>query len=453
MSLLGKILTFVNVLAAIALAAVFMMDFSKRQAWSYANYVHDVAVAGLPLEADDQDSQGNMLFPDMAEETKQQWFGSTGGVVSTQKEEIERVKKLLDAKINSAQGDPAAYARILLPLTTNNADREDLLAVMTYNATPEWAAQLKARLKAGFVKAVDDWQLKGAELAFPQAFADACREQIGPASRVYEQAFIKRLPAAPEKTFEAALQKSLNQQPPPRPVAEVFMQELRGDAAKPFDDAFNEVFTAAQQDVAAQLKTRYDQMFAEAIAGKRADGKALSADERRRVIAHLLINLAEVLDDKATATEAASDAAYNRVLAVVGLKNGVREINAQARALEADARVLAGETLRERSDFAAADRALIAQLQARADGLAEDKEQYRRAGDQLGEQNKIDGRRQADVDKAREELAAERGVTAKELKKLREMTQSLYDIRLKVREASSDNRQLEQKIRELEKAR
>jgi hypothetical protein len=448
MSKFGIFLAAFNIVAAIALAGVFFYDYTRRQAWAYANYVHDVAVDGLPTDADDADAQGALRHPDLAGQTKKDWFASTGEVVSTQKEEVERVKRLLDAKLAAAQNNPATYAGILLPLTTNNTDREDLRAVMTYSATPEWAAQLKTRLKAGFVKSVDDWQVKGAELAFPQAFADACRDQIGPSSRIYEQAFIKQLQSAPDKTFEAALQKAV--QSGRKPLAEPFLQELRGDG-KPFDDSFNEVFTAAQQDVAAQLKARYDQTFSEVLTGTRPNGKppTLSRDERRQAIAHLLFNLVEALEDKPGAEP--TDAAYNRVLAVVGLKNGVREINAQARALAADSRVLEGETLRERSDFAAAHRDLIAQIQMRADVLAEDKEEYRRAGDQIGEQSKINGRREEDVKKAREDLAAERVSTAKELKKLHEMTQSLYDIRVKVRDAAIANRQLEEKIRTLEK--
>ena len=50
MTLLGKILAALNVLAALAFATLLVMAYGKRQAWSFAVFRHDVQLLGLPIE-------------------------------------------------------------------------------------------------------------------------------------------------------------------------------------------------------------------------------------------------------------------------------------------------------------------------------------------------------------------------------------------------------------------
>ncbi len=50
MTWLGKILAVLNIVATLAFVYLAFQDFAKREAWAYANYVHDVAVNGLPLD-------------------------------------------------------------------------------------------------------------------------------------------------------------------------------------------------------------------------------------------------------------------------------------------------------------------------------------------------------------------------------------------------------------------
>ena len=132
MSLLGKILAVLNILGAAAFVVFGFMDYSKREAWAYANYAYDVAFNGLPLDDKQLDDHESPLKYKLAKETKKDWFGDAP--VSTQVEEVDRVKKAVDEKIAStAGGDPlketVETARVLTPFARHDAEREWLLSV------------------------------------------------------------------------------------------------------------------------------------------------------------------------------------------------------------------------------------------------------------------------------------------------------------------------------------
>jgi hypothetical protein len=475
MSWIGKSLAIVNIVAAIGLTVVIWADYTHRQAWAYANFVHDVAVNGLPLDETDRDAQGYALNFDLAAETKKDWFGDKP--VSTQLEEVNRVKGVVDAKVKAAAGDAAQqdalYARILTPFAQEIGRREDLLSVQAYFATPQAADALKARLKAAFPRAVDLYLSQSAEIGFAEALAKACQEQGGPSSRPFETAFVKSLPADPKKSIGDSLKNVLQGKAvPPEPdkrwelarqLSEAFLRDLRNDPTKTFDALFDEVYNAAVQDLSAGLKTDYDRAFAEALDGKRVYAneptkeKELSRDGRRRAVARLLFNLVEV-ENEAPPKDANDFTAYNRYFAVVGLEAGLRELGAATRTLAALSSAVDGEMRRDAGAFVSAHRALIADIQARADHLQYETDQLSRAVVDHKKQEDLVGKpgdqepgtREGDVTIAKKELAAQRAETAKAFKKLREMSQSLYDIRLKARGADADIQDLEKKIRTLE---
>jgi hypothetical protein len=472
MSSLGKFLAVFNIVAAAALAVVVAIDYAKRQAWEYANFVHDVAVNGLPIDQSDSDQQENTSFRDLASGTQQDWFGATGGPVSTQVEEVNRVEGQADALVGAASGDPAraaVLARLLTPFATTLGDRQDYLAVQYYNANPDGIAALNARLEAALPKGVERYQEQAKQLAFGQALAEAAQALGGQPSTPFEQAFVRHLPADPTKAdFDASLKNAVQamggrtappkEQPDQRDVyfkdlATAFLRDLRGgDQQKDLKTLVAEVSAEAQKDLADQYKKRYDELFTAAAAGK-SGAKTLSRDERRRAIARLLFNVVGGMDPAALDKDPSDVPAYGRVLAVVGLDAGVEAINAEARTLSEMTTAFDGMTQRERGAFADADRALIDQLKDRADHLAEATDEWRRAEAEHKAQDDLVARRKADVETARDELRKQRELTAAEFAKLKAMSQSLYDIRVKVREADAENQQLEKQIRDLEKGR
>src|SRR5439155_931321 len=132
-----------------------IMVYAKQQAWKYANYRFDQAYEGLPLHKEETDLHGNLKYLNVNKQLQGELF--TSNPVVTQKEEVERVQKALQAKIDAA-GDQekksALIATFLLPLARTNTERENLLAIRTHLADAKAIDQLKKDFKAAFDGAV-----------------------------------------------------------------------------------------------------------------------------------------------------------------------------------------------------------------------------------------------------------------------------------------------------------
>ncbi len=53
-SILTVVLIFLNIAAALGFTFLLVMDYTKRQAWSYAVFKHDLGLMGLPLEEEER---------------------------------------------------------------------------------------------------------------------------------------------------------------------------------------------------------------------------------------------------------------------------------------------------------------------------------------------------------------------------------------------------------------
>src|SRR5665213_804302 len=286
MSLYGKILAVLNIFGAAAFVYFAFADFAKRETWAYTNYVYDVVVAGLPLDDAQKDNRENPVAGYLTDDTKKEWFGADK--VSTQVEEVDRVKNAVNAKVDALNSDPpkqtVELARILTPFAQHNDEREYLIALTTYLATPEGEARLNKRLHDAFPAAVPAYQTRPDALKFPQAFEEACRALGGPPARTFELTFLKLLPAKPDRTFEAAVVEAQKVAVDPKNPeqeahnrAEAFLRSLRDDpkatlrnlrddAAKnkdTLDGVFDQTLTAVHD----QLKGQLDELFDEARNG------------------------------------------------------------------------------------------------------------------------------------------------------------------------------------------
>jgi len=119
MSLFGKILAVLNVLAAIGFIYMAISDYAKRQQWNYAVYRHDLAMNGLPVDENQKDVDGNLIFKNLNQATLNDMFQPAGGQpVRTQLEEVNKVKNELMGKID---GGPMTVPNILFadPPTIN----------------------------------------------------------------------------------------------------------------------------------------------------------------------------------------------------------------------------------------------------------------------------------------------------------------------------------------------
>ena len=470
MSLYGKILAVLNIFGAAAFVLVGFADFAKRESWAYTNYVHDVVVNGLPLDDAEKDNRENPVVGYLTEDTKKEWFGAN--VVSTQVAEVDRVKGLVNAKVDAWAADPPSQtvelARILAPFAQHNDEREYLIALTTYLATKDGEARLNKRLHDAFPAAVQAYQTRPDDLKFPQAFEEACRALGGPPAQTFELTFLKLLPAKPERTFEAAVAEAQKVAADPKNPeqeahnrAEAFLRSLRDDPKATLrnlrddptktKDTLDGVFLQTEAAVHDQLKGQLEELFDEARNGPKSassPGERLR-DIQRFAIAHLLFNMVDLLAEP-NADQAATAQAYTRVSSVVGLTADVREMNNQAALLQIIGEELDGERLLERGEFAAAHRASIEELQSRAVVLHDATDLLTRKTQALANEEATVRKRQDDVKKYEEDLAAARAKTDKQVIELRQQSDSLLDLRLQGRDALGENLNLEKQIRDLE---
>jgi tRNA uridine 5-carbamoylmethylation protein Kti12 len=179
MSLFGKFLGILNVLAAFGFVALAVMDWQARHQWTYAVFLHERAIDGLPIDDKEQDSSGNIIVRDLTDKGVTAILGS-GSKVKTQVDEVNAVKSALQDKINDSNqlvknidgfdisqspltAPHQKLAYVLLPLAGTIQEREDLR-----NAMLGIDAQGKPLNDEGKAKLSESLQAR-----FDQAFSQA----------------------------------------------------------------------------------------------------------------------------------------------------------------------------------------------------------------------------------------------------------------------------------------
>jgi hypothetical protein len=178
MSLFGKILAILNVVAAIAFFFLAMMDYAKRQAWADLALQRAVQLEGLPVDDKEPDTDGVPRASELRDAFLARLFQDSGGDPSrTQVQEVEKVKAKLQRRLTDEQvpGTKAQkLARILLPLAPTSSERRELLQRMA-DAKNEKTDDLEARFDAVFQSAVSPTGPNGSprdQAARKEAIAD-----------------------------------------------------------------------------------------------------------------------------------------------------------------------------------------------------------------------------------------------------------------------------------------
>ena len=160
MSLFGKILAVLNVLVAIVFLVLAGMDYSKRQAWSYSHFRHQVAIHGLPVTDNDETWRlpGRTISRDLGKKTRDEMFAESGGdEVKTQLEAVQAIKGQVEGGANG-QPDEAAkkqyLASYLVPQARTGEVRERYQQMAFDRAKP--ASALQEELNKVFDEAVSD---------------------------------------------------------------------------------------------------------------------------------------------------------------------------------------------------------------------------------------------------------------------------------------------------------
>jgi hypothetical protein len=133
MSILGKVLLVLNVLAAIGFFVMAGMDWSKRYEWANSALVQRLVIEGLPVDDHEPDLEGNPRVKDFRKDALDKLFQSAGGSPSkTQAEEVERVKGEIQKWVEDTahKGTKTQrLAQVLMHLTQSMKDRDELKAL------------------------------------------------------------------------------------------------------------------------------------------------------------------------------------------------------------------------------------------------------------------------------------------------------------------------------------
>ena len=413
MSIIGKILAILNVLAVIAAIIFLAQDYAKREAWAYAVFREDLMTEGLPLDEKERDPQGGLITEKIGEKTQKELFPSNP--IKTQKAEVERVKNQLNAKIDGA-GDKERQiyllAQILTPLVVTNEQREQMIAYETYLRDDQAFERLKGILTR----------------------ADRTARQPAAKARSYDEGFRDAL--------------AYQHTDPVGPFADAYLAVVTANPNTPFDQALDQSLDAQL----AQLRGQLEEHF------KAATNDTLAASQRKRNIARLLFNVTEFLvEQPAGGAPAKADLwdnpDYKRFITVVGVREAVDAVNDEARILHDLVAEVTLERLRERSKFALEHGKVVAMIQEKAAEVEQHTQQLARQQKELAAHEEDLKKRGLDVKYYQEQLDVVRKDTAERLRELRGMSDALHHLRVKLRDDTVENQKLEKQIRTLEEGR
>jgi hypothetical protein len=403
MSLLGKVLAVLNVVAAVAFLLVASLDWAKRQAWADAVLQHDLLLSGFPVTKEEKDIEGRPRVFDIRKSLRDQIFSQYGGdAPETQVDEVEKVQRKLQAKIDNQDAKDTKsqrLARILLPLTKGNDERKALLEIIATTVADPNAKDTKSQRLAHLL-----------------------------------------LPLTRDKDERKGLLEILAD--PKIDKSDELQQRLDGELQKRFDTTFD-----AAKSPALSVKMQD---------GSTSQKSPRDPQEQKRTIATLLCRVADILREDETPQpnqDLVDSKAYERAIRVCGLEACSREMDSWAMQMRETATECLTDIDRDREKFANTSARRLAQLEEWAVRTNQMKEMYDVEKDKVVKLTEIVDKRKADVDKARKDFQTAQELSRKMLKTQSELEQRLLQVRRAMRDAFAENLKLEQEIRALEKGR
>ncbi|MFM7151339.1 MAG: hypothetical protein ACKO23_16000 [Gemmataceae bacterium] len=449
-----------NLFGAVGLVYMATLDYAKRQSWAHAYVRHELALDGLPLDEQDPDPSGLPLVERFNDEDKRAIFqGVTGEPVITQIREMERVKADLDNRINGTAEDRVQQTfllgRLLLPFATAYPEREQLLACRRYFSANEPYQILRTRFRQAVSSAVEqikrEDQLRKEDPRLPlKSFHESIR------------VLFHAQTADPAEAFLSLALKGIPDDRVQGPAANV-------DAA--LDGAVN-----AQLD---QLKKDYESLFSTAR-GQSADPAAPKKPDRtaqRAAVARLLFGLGLFYAEDAllsTAERATEKAEYEkqptfgeqqvylvgtetyqqqmkRAMVVCGVRDFLGAIINRGQELRRLSDAVQEALIRERREFTMDYSFLLDMVREQANLVRLEQKMLAGSRERLAGEETVVKERMSEINQLTQELEKARTATSLELRKLKEKSQEVFDLRSRIRDVLGSTQTGEEKIRQLEK--
>ncbi len=484
MTILGKVLAFLNILGVTTFLVLASMDLARKESWREANYRHDLLSYGLPLNdkllTDKEQPQAELVGdPKQPNQRLKDLFPQNP--VNTQVMEVQRVQQVFEGELQKVADNKARhvvlFCQYLLPLATHFEEREELILIRANLATEEKAKALKTALQQAFklgLNAMKKTEERAQEVGgpegdklkrpFEQHYLEAVQGGLdkrpfegGPDKRPIVKLFLGILPTGGGKTFAEAASKFDETS---------FLRDVRNDQAKTFEELFDSVYDDLLRSLYDKLKARFYEHFEAARDGKVIDrskpaqGPAspslrvqTSPDDQKKAVARLLFNLVEVAPRASNQPRPAriwEDPDYKRVINVVGLETLGQEIEQQARLYQDMINEVTADIKREHENFALVHRDLVEQLKDRAGRIGYLDALLKRNIDAVEAAKDVVKRRQVDVDYYVAELDKVRKETADRLADLTRLETQLFKIRLEVRDATRLNQEYQRQLNQME---
>jgi hypothetical protein len=455
MSLFGKLLAIFNVLAAIAFFSVAVLDYSQRQAWSFAVVRADTLILGLPFDENETTVDGDKRTEHLDAKVLNEIFSNAGGIPQpTQLAEVRRVKGIVDTHLaqSPSPDDIEALRKDLVEGKPASAGPPPTPAV------PPVLPEKSKRLGSQIMQLMREIALEQRTKNRPEIVA-ALTKELTDVQKKKSDLDADILAFSKKDGLDAAAQGKLKD----------ILQERRLSALLlPFASSsgefeeFADGTTSTEAKPLGGLQGKLSAIFDEVLLGQvkanelskgaeqAGSTHKIESDERKLATARLLFNLIGAVPNSGYAAGAPG---LQRVIAVCGLANTAHAIQAQTVASNKMAQDLTYTIDRERSDFVTETHRLMGRSQDLADELRKQQLNLRAQEDLVSRQTDLVKALDANIVKLNEWLAAAKNSTQDRLAEQSAMEKSLFEARHMLRDTQALNEKLEQQIREMEKAK
>lgn len=446
------VLAFLNVGAALAFSYLLMMDYQVRQSWTYAAFLHDLKIYGLPT-AEDEKGDGlsagalTQTRPRLTAEMLREAFKSRGGTLP--KDEFQAIDQAPRSPIRVSQLDPEIlkdhFKDLSDPVSTLEEEIERLKLAFpkgAFDAAQEYAAAQKGD---------DDKRNALLKLQLPLC-----------TNIVQLRAVAKKIQETPAAQLEGMLAETVRRRMFRDFLApfELFRPgELGGFTINKAGDLDNMPLAQLEERVKLRLDAaKGDKHFGKVYLSEAYDGKDRWSIDKRQQIAFALVDVANVrkpdgklLFPKGMERAETISGLADFVLACVDFARTFPKLERQAiEAIQVD---------REGYDLiykGNPDRTLgfVGQLDAEVHRIRnltvqtkQDEERTKLLEAQLDQAKKTYKERSDHLDDAVRKLLVSRSKTAKQAEELREFQRQLFQAQLELAEAAEKNFAIEAQIR------
>jgi hypothetical protein len=436
MSLFGKVLALLNLVALLAFFYLATVTLQMRQAWSYAALRWDIALDGLPVDKNDVDERGRPRYLNLNEALCNEMVGNPK--VDTQEAFLDLRKQELLDRIdgNEVKGTKVAkLVEVLLPLAHTAGEREALRRCLS---KPDQRDQ-EPIFRADVASVLEIYL----EPAKEQDYNDAVAKS-----------FAGNLIRAINETSDESASRLETR------LSDVQKKDKKDQGAELIKALLSTIREMAPLDSGKTLLAAHF----DAAKNPPDSKKTRERDGKRLAIANVLVVLVDVLptdDEKKKLAEDAkkpadqrsdpsTEPAYKRTQNAIGVQMMSRALNIHAQELLAMNEAVTEARLQERTNFVFQHQSIIQQLLVREYELQEERIKLEEKNAQANVQKRLADAQVEKVRLLKEDLANLNKQTTKALDQLAEEQERAYRLRLRLRDANQINQDMERQIRSLE---